>query len=169
MKKKILIGKFKTVRSKPKSKKIPTPPAMAKVKASLLTNGKISFTWSPKTCMSGSAAVTIKPIAKAHDKSSGKFFFATSAEPHRSPIGSIPIPTPIKKIVRPKINKRPPTTKRDKSSFSSGTIVSPKARTISMTGKTDFAVSLNLAAMSINRHFIAFALLAQGRLEEKAL
>ena len=112
--------------------------------------------------MSGSAAVTIKPIAKAQSNKSGRFFFATSAEPQRSPIGSIPIPTPIKNTVRPKIKKRPPKAKRANKVFSSGTIVSPKARTIKITGKTDFAVSLNLAAMSIGFHLIEFDNLSQG-------
>lgn len=142
---------------------MPTPPAIAKVKASLFTNGKISFTWSAKTCMSGSAAVTIKPIAKAQTSKSGKFFFATKAEPQHSPIGSIPIPTPIKKTVRPKIKKRPPNAKRANNIFSSGTIVSPKARTIKITGRTDFAVSLNLAAMSIFSYCSANIAAAQGR------
>ena len=104
--------------------------------------------------MSGSAAVTIKPITKAVASSRGRLFLLVRAAPLLSHIGWMLKSTPRRKSVSPKIRIRPLITKRTRKIFSRGAAVKPRNSTIRITGRTETAVSLNFNKIFITKNSI---------------
>ena len=85
----------------------------------------------------------MKPMKNAAPKSSGRFLLDVRAAPARSPIGSIPMSTPKRKIVSPKMTSTPPVRNRDIVSQPRGAIVVPRTKTRSIIGATDDIVSFS--------------------------
>ena len=124
---------LKRVRSMARTRKKPTPAATVRIR----TRSGMAGTCRARTVRSGSATVTITPMAKKTRTTRAMFRVRVSREPMASPMGIIAISAPREKRPIPTISSTAPARKRSSVPMGIGIRVALRTRTMAVMGKTE--------------------------------
>ena len=100
-------------------------------------------------CRSGSATEIKKPSMRPATATIKTLFVFAILEPMLTPIGVMPLSTPIKKSVNPKIIKAAPIRNLMINGVAIGTMVKFNIRTMIVIGKTAYKTSFSFEIISV--------------------